>query len=190
MRKKKREGEGERERERRGAKTEEERRRTKLTLFFSPSSSRFLFLPPPPPKKNVNSGLKSLRARLVAAVDYCDAVAAGRLPANHDILRLLQDAFNALPSAPPSGASPDPALARALSARANDMMLAAYMGSLVRAVLALHGLVDNRETAAARRREAARKEEEERNPRKKGDVVKAEGGEKAAEEGTADGKKK
>jgi hypothetical protein len=67
------------------------------------------------------------------------------------------------------------------------MMLAAYMGSLVRAVLALHGLVDNRETAAARRREAARKEEEERNPKKRG----AKAGEKAAaEDGTADVKKK
>lgn len=143
-------------------------------------------------KKKIHSGLKSLRTRLVAAVDYCDAVSSGKLPANHDILRLLQDAFNALPSAPPSGPAPDPQLARALSARSNDMMLAAYMGSLVRAVLALHGLVDNRETAAARRREAAQKEEEKRSggkKKEKGD--KAEEGKAAAEAGaTADGKKK
>lgn len=144
----------------------------------------------------MTSGLKSLRTRLVAAIDYCDAVSSGKLPANQDILRLLQDAFNALPSSPPAGAAPNPGLAKALSARSNDMMLAAYMGSLVRAVLALHGLVDNRETAAARRREAAQKEEEEKNKKmkeksksgkEKGEGVKREVN---AEEATADGKKK
>ena len=170
---------GEKERKRRQTGKEKKGR---SSHFFLPLSPPFF-----PPEKQQHSGLKSLRTRLVAAVDYCDAVSAGKLPANHDILRLLQDAFNALPSAPPSGPSPDPALARALSARSNDMMLAAYMGSLVRAVLALHGLVDNRETAAARRREAARKEEEERNPKKRG--AKA-GGKAAAEDGTADVKKK
>ena len=143
-------------------------------------------------KKKINSGLKSLRARLVAATDYCDAVSSGKLPANQDILRLLQDAFNALPSAPPSGPSPSPGLAKALSARSNDMMLAAYLGSLVRAVLALHGLVDNRETAAARSREAAQKEEEKKkNPKVEKDAKKGEEEEKGKEEAaTADGKKK
>ena len=168
--------------------------RNKKTHCFSP----LLFLCSifPSLNKTYNSGLKSLRTRLVAAVDYCDAVSSGKLPANHDILRLLQDAFNALPSAPPSGPSPDPLLARALSARSNDMMLAAYMGSLVRAVLALHGLVDNRETAAARRRAAARKEEAKRSGGG-GGATKKEGGaeaEKAAggeDKGTtAEGKKK
>lgn len=174
---------GEKERKRRQTGKEKKGRSSHFFLPLSPP-----FFPPEKQKqKQQHSGLKSLRTRLVAAVDYCDAVSAGKLPANHDILRLLQDAFNALPSAPPSGPSPDPALARALSARSNDMMLAAYMGSLVRAVLALHGLVDNRETAAARRREAARKEEEERNPKKRG--AKA-GGKAAAEDGTADVKKK
>lgn len=72
------------------------------------------------------------------------------------------------------------------------MMLAAYMGSLVRAVLALHGLVDNRETAAARRKEAAQKEAEKlsgssKDPKKKDGKVEAEGDKKAAVE---DGKKK
>ena len=155
-------------------------------MFFLPCSVLFN-------KKKKKSGLKSLRTRLVAAVDYCDAVSTGKLPANHDILRLLQDAFNALPSAPPAGPAPDPQLARALSARSNDMMLAAYMGSLVRAVLALHGLVDNRETAAARRREAAQKEEEKRSGggAKKEEKAGAEAEKAAAEEGgTADGKKK
>jgi 26S proteasome regulatory subunit N8 len=108
---------------------------------------------------------------------------------------LLQDAFNALPSSPPAGPSPNAELAKALSARSNDMMLAAYMGSLVRAVLALHGLVDNRETAAARRREAAQKEEEKKSGGKKGLTEKEknkEGGVAAAagKEATADGKKK
>lgn len=163
------------------------------------------------------SGLKSLRARLAAAADYADAVASGKLPANQDILRLLQDAFNALPTAPPTcSSSPSSsslsslpasvsgesaALSRALSARSNDMMLSAYIGSLVRAVLALHGLVDNRETSAARRKEAARKErekeeEEEAAARKKKEAAKKkeageEGAEgKAATTADADGKSK
>jgi len=146
------------------------------------------------------SGLKSLRSRLVSAADYADAVATGKLPANQDILRLLQDAFNALPTAPPSSSSvsgESAALSKALSARSNDMMLSAYIGSLVRAVLALHGLVDNRETSAARRKAAAAEEREkeggeaarrEREEGKKKAEEEADGGEgKAA---TANGESK
>jgi hypothetical protein len=39
-------------------------------------------------------------------------------------------------------------MARSLAVTSNDMLLATYLASLVRAVVALHGLIDNKEEAA------------------------------------------
>ena len=50
-----------------------------------------------------------------------------------------QDVFNLLPNLNMGE------LTRSFSVKSNDMMLVIYMSSLIRSVLALHDLIDNRE---------------------------------------------
>ena len=122
------------------------------------------------------TGVAGLASRLTAAAAYADAVAAGTLPPNHDIIADLQSALNDAPSL--SGGGGD-AVAAALGARANDGALATYVGAAVRAVLALHALVDNREAAAAAAAAAA----------SKGDAAKAADGDKGDKGAAVDGDK-
>ena len=63
---------------------------------------------------------------------------AGKLPVNHDIMGGLQDVCNLLPNTDVGE------LMRAFSVKSNDMMLAIYVASLVRSVLALHNLLNNK----------------------------------------------
>jgi Maintenance of mitochondrial structure and function len=53
----------------------------------------------------------------------------------------LQDAFNLLPNLNVDK------LSRSFAVKSNDMMLVIYLSSMVRSVLALHDLIDNREGA-------------------------------------------
>lgn len=154
----------------------------------------------PPPLHQVGdmvAGLRGLRSRLLEMREYLEAVAGGRLPVNHDIMRGMQArAFmgcrvqggvvrgNASPGAacgwqrgrdarlqtngsvaslPTHASAPSPLppppqdifnllpnlnvaeLSRSFSAGANDMLLVLYLASLVRAVLALHDLIDNKQ---------------------------------------------
>ncbi len=52
-----------------------------------------------------------------------------------------QDAFNLLPNLNMEE------LARSFAVKSNDMMLVIYLSSMIRSVLALHDLIDNREGA-------------------------------------------
>ena len=56
--------------------------------------------------------------------------------------------FNLLPNLSAEG------LARSFAVETNDMMLSIYLASLVRAVVALHNLIDNKEARAHAEREA------------------------------------
>ena len=69
---------------------------------------------------------------------YLHAVLSGKLPVNHDIMAGLQDVCNLLPNTDVGE------LTRAFSVKSNDMMLAIYVASLVRSVLALHNLLNNK----------------------------------------------
>lgn len=84
------------------------------------------------------SGLRGLQTRLLEIRDYLSEVVAGKLPVNHQIIYHLQDIFNLLPNLDL------PPLQRALTAANNDQLLVVYLSSLIRSVIALHGLVDNR----------------------------------------------
>lgn len=65
-------------------------------------------------------------------------MAAGKLPINHQIVYHLQDVFNLLPDLE------DPAMTQSFTSNTNDQLLVVYLSSLVRAVIALHALVDNK----------------------------------------------
>ncbi len=82
--------------------------------------------------------LKSLQARLEDIHGYLAKVVAGTLPINHQIIYNLQDMFNLLPNIQV------PELSKAFSVKTNDEMLVLYLSNLVRSVLALHNLIDNK----------------------------------------------
>lgn len=83
--------------------------------------------------------LRSLQARLANIRRYLEQVAAGELPLNHEILYALQEVLNGLPHG-----SEDQELVQAFAFSANDQALLVYVATLVRSVLALHDLVNNK----------------------------------------------
>jgi len=84
------------------------------------------------------SGLKGLDVQLSDIRRYLADVAAGRMPVNNAIIFLLQDILNLLPDV--SGLE----FVRSCNIQTNDQLMAIYVGSLVRAVIALHNLINNK----------------------------------------------
>ena len=85
------------------------------------------------------SSLQGLEARLLDIQHYLESVASGNAPLNHQISYHLQDALNLLPNLD------DPTIASSFTSNTNDQLLVVYLSSLLRAVIALHALVDNKE---------------------------------------------
>jgi len=112
--------------------------------------------------------LKGLAARLSEVDGYLQNVLSGRLPVSHQIIYQLQDIFNLLPNLNIEE------LVKAFAVKTNDMMLAIYLSSVIRAVVALHNLVDNRlvnqakERAADEKAEEGKKKEDEKKDGKEG----------------------
>lgn len=114
--------------------------------------------------------LQGLHLRLRDIGLYLQKVLDGELPVNHAILANLQDVFNLLPnlvSASPASASASATttsnsttrsspsspstimtanndLARAMSVKTNDQLMAIYLSSLIRAITAFHDLIENK----------------------------------------------
>ena len=65
-------------------------------------------------------------------------MSAGELPVNHEIIQNLQDIFNLLPNLNLHS------LVTAFSVSANDQLMVLYLASLIRAVIALHNLINNK----------------------------------------------
>jgi len=84
------------------------------------------------------SALKGLAMRLKEIAQYLNQVVSGKLPMNQEILYQLQEVFNLLPD-------PDSEeLVRSFAAETNDMMLALYLGAMLRSTVALHNLLNNK----------------------------------------------
>lgn len=106
--------------------------------------------------------LKGLNSRLQDIRDYLDKVATGKLPVNHTIIYQLQDVFNLLPNLSLEE------FVKSLSVKTNDQMLVVYVASLVRAVIALHNLINNKvANRDAERDEASKKEEKSKETKDK-----------------------
>jgi len=116
--------------------------------------------------------LRALQLRLVEAHEYLKDVIAHKLPINHEITQLLQDVFNLLPNLDID------AIIRAFTLQTNDMMLVVYVTSVVRSVLALHALINNKVSL----REAEAKAEEEQRAKEDEKKAEAAGGGKKKEE--------
>jgi 26S proteasome regulatory subunit N8 len=106
---------------------------------------------------NQLQSLQGLHLRLRDIGTYLQKVLDNDLPVNHAILGNLQDVFNLLPnlSTPkPTGAQTNgisssangdnSELARAMSIKTNDQLMAIYLSSLIRAITAFHDLIENK----------------------------------------------
>ena len=60
------------------------------------------------------------------------------MPVNHQIIYNLQDVFNLLPNLDMGE------MVESFSIASNDQALVVYLSSLIRTIIALHSLVDNR----------------------------------------------
>ena len=84
------------------------------------------------------SGLKVLKGKLEEMQTYLKAVLAGTMPKNNQILKKIQDIFNLIPNLT------NTELAQAFLSKSNDTHLIIYLSSLVRSVISLHDLVNNK----------------------------------------------
>lgn len=84
------------------------------------------------------AALMSLGNRLGELQQYLEQVAAGQLPVNNEIMYRMQDVFNLLPTLNM------PELISGFLTKTNDMMLVLYVSALIRTIIALHNLVDNK----------------------------------------------
>lgn len=141
--------------------------------------------------------LQGLHLRLRDIGQYLQKVIDKELPVNHAILGNLQDVFNLLPNlsnptATPSetisgeggggggggggGKEGDTELARAMSVKTNDQLMAIYLSSLIRAITAFHDLIENKIQNRQQQEEKDAKKEEEGKEKEKD-------GKKSAEDG-------
>lgn len=104
--------------------------------------------------------LQGLHLRLRDIGQYLQKVIDKELPVNHAILGNLQDVFNLLPNLSNPTASTaselketvsgpeerieSTELARAMSVKTNDQLMAIYLSSLIRAITAFHDLIENK----------------------------------------------
>jgi 26S proteasome regulatory subunit N8 len=88
--------------------------------------------------KNKLSGLATLTEKLLEAKDYLEAVLRGDRPYHAEIMANLQTIINLLPNLN------QPNLVRAMMVKTNDMLAAIYIASVIRSVLALHDLINNK----------------------------------------------
>jgi len=116
--------------------------------------------------------LKGLAARLSEVDGYLQNVLSGRLPVSHQIIYQLQDIFNLLPNLNVEE------LVKAFAVKTNDMMLAIYLSSVIRAIVALHNLVDNRLINQQKERAADEKEEEKKKEKSDKDTKDKDGKDK------------
>ncbi|KAJ3721275.1 maintenance of mitochondrial structure and function-domain-containing protein [Lentinula raphanica] len=113
------------------------------------------------------SSLRGLQSRLTDIQKYLGDVGAGTMPVNHPIVYHLQDALNLLPDLS------DTDTTQSFATSTNDELLVVYLSSLVRAVIALHGLVDNKATIGRVEMEEDEKEKKAGGKGEKGDTKKS-----------------
>ncbi|XP_076033933.1 regulatory particle non-ATPase 8 isoform X2 [Oratosquilla oratoria] len=83
-------------------------------------------------------GLRGLHKQLSEVATYLQQVIDGTLPVNHTIVYQLQDMFNLLPDITNLD------LVKSLYVKTNDQLLVVYTASLIRSIIALHNLINNK----------------------------------------------
>lgn len=85
-------------------------------------------------------GLKGLNAQLSDIKNYLRRVGDGKMPINYQIVYQLQDIFNLLPDITSEQ------FTETMYVKTNDQMLVVYLASMVRSIIALHNLINNKLT--------------------------------------------
>lgn len=154
--------------------------------------------------------LQGLHLRLRDIGQYLQKVIDEDLPVNHAILGNLQDVFNLLPNLSTPKAAPlggttngvgsaagqadNGELARAMSIKTNDQLMAIYLSSLIRAITAFHDLIENKiqNKQQAEDKEAKKDEGKDGEKEKKADGTNGEAkeGENSKEKAKEEKKKK
>lgn len=100
--------------------------------------------------------------------DYLVQVGEGKLPVNHQIVYQLQDIFNLLPDISQDN------FVDSLYVKTNDQMLVVYLAALVRSIIALHNLINNkltnRDAEEGKKEELKEKKESKEDKDKKQEV--------------------
>lgn len=134
-------------------------------------------------------GLKGLNLQIRDIKNYLLKVGSGKLPINHQIVYQLQDILNLLPDVAHDQ------FMDSLYIKTNDQMLVVYLASLVRSIIALHNLINNKLTnrdAEEGKKDADAKDKKEKDKDAKKDdkdASKKDGADKT-EKGKSDEKKK
>ena len=84
------------------------------------------------------NSLRGLQGRLTDIKNYLRQVVEGKLPVNVEVNYLLQDMFNLLPDVTSTE------MVQSMAVKTNDAMLMVYVASQIRAILALHNLINNK----------------------------------------------
>ncbi|KAK0426264.1 hypothetical protein QR680_009613 [Steinernema hermaphroditum] len=109
-------------------------------------------------------GLRGLSKQLDDIYKYLGEVADKSLPVNHAVIYYIQEVLNLLPDIT------TPEFVEAQTVQTNDQLMTVYMGSLVRTVIALHNLIDNKLSLQKAEREdnsEADKKKEEKKEKEK-----------------------
>lgn len=83
-------------------------------------------------------GLRGLKAQLSDIKNYLQRVGDGKMPINYQIVYQLQDIFNLLPDIT------NDQFTETMYVKTNDQMLVVYLASMVRSIIALHNLINNK----------------------------------------------
>lgn len=129
---------------------------------------------------NKLTSLKGMKKRMEEMAKYLDNVVKGRLPVNHQIIYNIQNMFNLSPNLSA------PSTVKAFITQNNDNMMAIYLSSMLRSVIALHNLIDNklhnRETEKTEREDRKKTPEEREKEKQKKEQEEKEKAKKAEEE--------
>merc|ERR1712045_756390 len=131
-------------------------------------------------------GLKGLGIKLEEMRKYLQQVIDGKLPLNQQITYQLQDIFNLLPNLT------NPDFVKSVNVNTNDQMLVVYTASLIRSIVALHNLINNKlSNKEAERKESGKKldKKKEEDKDKEKDKEKKEDGKEKKEDKTTKEKK-
>jgi len=114
---------------------------------------------------NQVKGVRGLENHLAGITSYLQRVASRELPINHSVIFLIQEMLNLLPEV----LAPD--FVDAHNVQTNDHLMSVYLGTMVRTVIALHNLIDNKLTLK-KAAEKKMKEKSSETPKKEEDAEK------------------
>merc|ERR1711998_20860 len=84
------------------------------------------------------NAMKGLHSRLQDVTKYLENVISKKLPVNNEIVGMIQDIFNLLPNLSIEE------MVKAFAVKTNDMAMVIYVSSMVRSIIALHNMINNK----------------------------------------------